>query len=1154
LLRNPDGTLTEVDTAPNPRWVGTERTLYDNKANPVKTYEPYFAPDEGYDTEPDLVFYGVTPVLHYDPLGRLVRTDFPDDTFGRVEFTAWEQTSWDQNDTVLDSGWYATRAALPVGDPERRAAELTAHGDGTTPGHANTASVARLDPLGRTYLTLADNGTDPATGIDITYSTRVQLDIAGNHRTVTDARDITVLRQAFDMLGHVGTALSSDAGQRWALSDVADQPVRSWDSRGNAVRLGYDELRRPTHRYTASNGPAAPRRERRYYGEAAANPEASDLRTRLLQLYDGAGVVVTERYDFKGNVTSTYRRVSQDGTAAPDWARLDGVADPATALGDAAGLLATPAEPFRTRTDYDALNRPTLITSPDGSRTTPGYNEANLLARVDVDVRGGGSRTMVTKIAYNARGQQLEVAYANRTSTTYTYDPRTFRLTNLTTAPRPAAGPARRRLGLARRRGGLVQPGRLQSLTYTYDPVGNVLAIADGAQQTLFFNNAVVTADRGYVYDPVYRLRKASGREHIGQSDPTQPGPGDPQLFPVPHANDGQAMRTYTETYDFDGVGNLLTMGHRANSPAGDWIRRYQIAADSNRLASTSQPGDPVAGPYSATYGYDAQGNTTTMPHLNRLDWDEDNRLGTVDLGGGGTAYYQHDAAGQRVRATVQSHGGTRVERLYLGSSEYYRRYLNAPLQVERETLHVMAGQCRIALVETVTTTGGATVVNPVPAVRYQLADRLGSAAVELDDNGAVLSFEEYHPYGTTSFRSATGIADVSLKRYRFTGKERDAETGFCYFGARYYAAWLGRWASSDPSGFVDGPNLYTYVRNNPVSRRDPVGRASTGKTEELIPGPLNSNSTQQQVHDVARAGGRDFSGEAHWDAADHYWHVDQFIPFNPSSGQQTGQASQPTETSPPSPARGSAAASFAVGAAKAVIIGSAIEFGVGFAAGLTGIAVGTIGLALGAVLLPLAIYGAVTNWEKIKASAKRLRWDVGTPDDYEAAGNVVGGLMAIGASGAAQAIERSALSESIGLSSGSGTWARGAPSSAAQRYAVALERPGSSVLLKRGSLSLRDLGSLASSQETEFAVIRLEGERLLVRGSGSTMSVPPGSRLIAHVHPGEGFMGLTPSVDDMSALEQLGQHRSAILNESGTWRVFSREGPSGIVRGYRTQ
>jgi RHS repeat-associated protein len=66
---------------------------------------------------------------------------------------------------------------------------------------------------------------------------------------------------------------------------------------------------------------------------------------------------------------------------------------------------------------------------------------------------------------------------------------------------------------------------------------------------------------------------------------------------------------------------------------------------------------------------------------------------------------------------------------------------------------------------------------------------------------------------------------EVSAKRYRYTGKERDEETGLYYHGARYYAAWLGRWASPDPSGLVDGPNIYEYAGCNPINIVDPTGR-----------------------------------------------------------------------------------------------------------------------------------------------------------------------------------------------------------------------------------------------------------------------------------------------------------------------------------------
>lgn len=110
------------------------------------------------------------------------------------------------------------------------------------------------------------------------------------------------------------------------------------------------------------------------------------------------------------------------------------------------------------------------------------------------------------------------------------------------------------------------------------------------------------------------------------------------------------------------------------------------------------------------------------------------------------------------------------------------------------------------------------------PLIRYQYSNHLGSAVLETDESGAPISYEEYHPYGTTAYRSTRAGLGLSQKRYRFSGKELDDETGLYYFGARYYAPWLGRWTSSDPGGFVDGLNLYRYCSNNPAGMVDASG------------------------------------------------------------------------------------------------------------------------------------------------------------------------------------------------------------------------------------------------------------------------------------------------------------------------------------------
>src|SRR5690606_19458787 len=141
-----DDELQYANTSPDVRWVGNGRVIKDNKGNVIKAYEPYYSSTPDYEDEAELVEQGVTALNHYDPLGRLIRTDFPNGTFSKVEFTPWQQVTHDQNDTATDSDWYDARIGYVGGDDsllaERRAAELVED-------HAGTPTVVHLDVLGR---------------------------------------------------------------------------------------------------------------------------------------------------------------------------------------------------------------------------------------------------------------------------------------------------------------------------------------------------------------------------------------------------------------------------------------------------------------------------------------------------------------------------------------------------------------------------------------------------------------------------------------------------------------------------------------------------------------------------------------------------------------------------------------------------------------------------------------------------------------------------------------------------------------------------------------------------------------------------------------------------------------------------------------------
>src|SRR5262249_21964608 len=211
----------------------------------------------------------------------------------------------------------------------------------------------------------------------------------------------------------------------------------------------YDDLRRPVQSFVTGADPQDPTQEilyaRTIYGESQG--AALNHRGRVYQVFDSAGVVTSVAYDFKGNLLRSTRDLLPDYKDAVDWQQ-----NPTPNDGS-----------FTTATEYDALNRPIATTTPDNSIYHPTYNEANLLDKVEVNLRGAAATPFVTNIDYNAKAQRTLIHYANGAETTYEYDPLTFRLTHLRTT-RPAG-----LNGLASQL--FKDLTVVQDLRYTYDPV-----------------------------------------------------------------------------------------------------------------------------------------------------------------------------------------------------------------------------------------------------------------------------------------------------------------------------------------------------------------------------------------------------------------------------------------------------------------------------------------------------------------------------------------------------------------------------------------------------------------------------------------------------------------------------------------------------------
>lgn len=123
--------------------------------------------------------------------------------------------------------------------------------------------------------------------------------------------------------------------------------------------------------------------------------------------------------------------------------------------------------------------------------------------------------------------------------------------------------------------------------------------------------------------------------------------------------------------------------------------------------------------------------------------------------------------------------------------------------------------------------------LKPDANTRYELQDRMGSASVILDQEGAVVAHTGVEPYGETWAEDKQPGEGGAV--YRYTDKELDVGVGTIYIGMRHYVPELGRWASPDPKFCWEAPdaivsdpregNAYRYGANSPVMQFDPDGR-----------------------------------------------------------------------------------------------------------------------------------------------------------------------------------------------------------------------------------------------------------------------------------------------------------------------------------------
>ncbi|HJS47449.1 MAG TPA: RHS repeat-associated core domain-containing protein [Gemmatimonadales bacterium] len=304
-------------------------------------------------------------------------------------------------------------------------------------------------------------------------------------------------------------------------------------------------------------------------------------------------------------------------------------------------------------------------------------------------------------------------------------------------------------------------------------------------------------------------------------------GPGSP-LVPQWSAQDGPGapIRAYRDTVDYDGLGRVVGVSQTLDvggsaSPDSTWSYGFDDSGNLFTPAGAESYGARLLGRQEGatalSYSYDVAGNLTGYQaqaggsgHAWELGYDALDRLRSVRRDGVLVARYGYDLVGRRIAKRVYS-GAT-------GGVPGYTRFGYSGEHVAFET--DSAGAMGRAYVWGAGTDQLVGFRDPDGTRYYAVKDLLGSVRAVVRRDGAWMARLRHDPYGRLVDSAGTPFG----LRYRWTGREYDAETGFYFHRARYYDPGAKRFIQEDPIGYAGGRNLYAYVEGRVLEATDPGG------------------------------------------------------------------------------------------------------------------------------------------------------------------------------------------------------------------------------------------------------------------------------------------------------------------------------------------
>jgi RHS repeat-associated protein len=390
--------------------VVAEAMTFNARQSEHEQFLPYFADSFAYEP-PELTLPHTYKA--YDPLGRVIRTTNPGDSFATMSFQPLLQIQADEEDNH-------------PGSP-----------------HKDTPKTLRYDGLERLVEVVERNHISDTLE---SYHTHYQYDTLGNLTQITDAQN-NIKTMHYDALSRKVFMDDPDRGVMHYVYDDVGNLRQTTDAKGQVITYTYDAANRPLTEQWPVVGVGSQTVFTYHYDAdlSLLHPDALNTLGQVTYIEDQEGAVYFS-YDNRGNVAGRIRSFSQEGLS------------------------------FVTRMRYDAMDRLSELTYPDGYTVTYGYNAQGLLETIP---------GYVANVDYTPAAQRTAVTYTNGVTTRYSYDNR-LRLDHL----QSSAG-----------------ENMLQDLGYSFDQTSNIVAITDSRPLRTPANDQT----QDYRYDSLYRLTQATG-------------------------------------------------------------------------------------------------------------------------------------------------------------------------------------------------------------------------------------------------------------------------------------------------------------------------------------------------------------------------------------------------------------------------------------------------------------------------------------------------------------------------------------------------------------------------------------------------------------------------------------------------------------------